>query len=294
MSVDVIIRTLAEASRRTALLRAVESLTQAQGCAVRPIVVINGSRSDEDAVSAVERVPGVEMIRIAQAGLQRATVAGRLAVTAPYFAFLDDDDEYLPNGVDAMLEAIEAQPEGDAVVTNGFKVDCEGHRRAVIRNIEAVGRAPLAALRVSNWLHSGCGTIFRSSSFAAEFFDDFLLQQGGGLFEWTWIAYRACLSKTLYFSPATTYRINETPRSMSKSFEMVLFEDELLRHIEALPLPRPERRFIRRKHGTALHAISDECRRRGKSWQATMFHLRSMLKPGGWRYLTYTRHLLTQ
>ncbi|MBK8175963.1 MAG: glycosyltransferase family 2 protein [Rhodospirillales bacterium] len=286
MTVEVIIRTLAEAGRRTSLINAIDSLMRGQRCRVRPIIVINGDRFDAAVIAAVRQIAGVHVVHIV-GGLQRALIAGRSAVSAPYFAFLDDDDAYLPNGVDAMLAAIEAQPEADAVVTNGYLSSVDGRQQPIISDVDAVGRAPLAALRQANWLYPS-GTIFRSIAFPVDWFGDI-----PPLFEWTWIAYKASLSKKVRFSPQFSYRYNDTPHSLSKSFEMLVYEDDFLRELETLPLPREERRSLRRKHGAALHAISDECRRRGKRRLAAVYHVHSLLKPGGCRYLPYTRHLLT-
>ena len=89
-----------------------------------------------------------------------------------------------------------------------------------------------------------------------------------------------------------TYRINDSPVSLSKSDAYLRSELEILERVLALPLPPRARRAVRRKLGRACHVFAEKSRRAGQQAQAWCYHLGSLSKPGGWRYLPYSRKLM--
>ena len=59
-----------------------------------------------------------------------------------------------------------------------------------------------------------------------------------------------------------------------------------------LELPRDVRAAVGEHLTAGLHSASEWERRDGNYLAAWRWHLRCLARPGGWRYLTYTRHLL--
>ena len=98
----VIIPTLAAAERHSLLLRAIESTRRNQSPPL-VLVVINGSRRSPEVIADLRARSGLRVLQLDQASLPAAIEAGRHAVATPFFSFVDDDDEYLPEAVDLRL-----------------------------------------------------------------------------------------------------------------------------------------------------------------------------------------------
>lgn len=283
---DVIIRTRAEATRRHSLLRAIDSLMYQRGIAVTPIVIVNGDRWDGCLVNQLQSMRALRTYRI-KGNLAEALLHGVASVAAAQFAFLDDDDEYLPDSLMAAVEMFLEAPDVDLVVTNGIVRYSNGAMRPAIDQPGKVRADPLTALSTANWLFN-CGSLYRRTSFSPQWFSAVPT-----LFEWTWIAYKACLNKNIAFSKDFTYIYHDSDETLSKSDAMIEAEDAALACIMHFDLPPNVRTMVRRKHSAALHAISDHFRRSGEIGLALRYHWRSLLGPQGWRYLPYSRHLVT-
>jgi glycosyltransferase involved in cell wall biosynthesis len=281
---DVIIRTMASAARGSTLLRAIDSLTRQQGVLVRPIVVVNGGCRDPQVMAALRRRRDIALIEI-EGGLNDASRAGREAVSTACFAFLDDDDEYLPGSAALRVAALRDDPSADLAVGNGIFQPLAAPAYPIIADVAAARIDPWASLGQTNWLAS-CGGTFRTSAFPVQWFTD--LPQ----FEWTWLAYRSLLERRIVFIDALTYVIHDTPCSASKSEAMDLAQMTLARKLLTLDLPPQERLKVVRRASSFLHSLSESNLRQGRRWAAALYHLRSVTAPGGWRYLPYTRHLI--
>src|SRR4051794_10798550 len=103
-SVSVIIPTTCEAHRCSSLQRAIASVQSQQGVAVKVIVVVNGARVDPSCYQQLQRMPGLKVSYRSEGSAPLAQHAGRLLVDTEYFAFLDDDDEYLAGALEARVQ----------------------------------------------------------------------------------------------------------------------------------------------------------------------------------------------
>lgn len=89
---------------RAALLpRAVESVLAQKGADFELIVVDDGSSDNTPEVMSQWSDPRVRSLRIDHAGVSAARNAGAALGTAPWIAFLDSDDEWLPGKLAAQL-----------------------------------------------------------------------------------------------------------------------------------------------------------------------------------------------
>ena len=278
---DVIIRTYCSAERRDKLLRAVGSLLE-QSAATRPIIVVNGNRSDPALLAELSGNPRITVLST-EGRLPEANRAGRQAVSADYFGFLDDDDYLLPHAIRHRLDAADG---ADLVVSNGF-VELSGQRELHMPDTAKIARDPFTALSSHNWLHN-CAGLFRASAFPASFLEGIPHD-----FEWTWLAYKAVATgKAIRFLEEPDYVYADTPGSMSKSRAFLDAELDLYRMILSFDLSPRRRRTIRAKQARALHAASDRAIAAGDRKAAWRHHLASLLLPGGLRYLAFTRKLV--
>ena len=278
---DVIIRTYCSAERRDKLLRAVASLLE-QSAPTRPIIVVNGNRSEPALMAELSADPRITVLRT-EGRLPEANRAGRQAVSADYFGFLDDDDYLMPHAIRHRLDAADG---ADLVVSNGF-VEVSGQRALHMPDPATIARDPFTALSNHNWLHN-CSALYRSSSFPESFLEGIPHD-----FEWTWLAYKAAATgKTIRFLDEPDYVYADTPNSMSKSRAFLDAELELYKMILAFDLPPRRRRTIRAKQARALHAASDRAIAAGDRKAAWRHHLASLVLPGGLKYLPFTRKLV--
>jgi hypothetical protein len=284
--VDVLIVTLCAVERAAAIRRAVDTTLSQDGVRARLTVVVNGRRFDRELFAWLQREPGVRVLYQETPSIFLARRSAREQVTAPFFAFLDDDDYLLPGALRARVEVLAAELSVDAVVTDGYLSD--GRSDALILGeIDEIRRDPLLGLIQRNWLATA-STLFRTESVPADFFDVTIRSM-----DMTYLAFRLALEKRVMFIATPTYRKSYSPDSISLSDEWVLPALGTLEKMLSFPMPAPVRRRLRRKCTLTAHEISNVHRRRGEMGPAWRFHLRSLMEPWGlWNYALYTRRLL--
>lgn len=275
MSVSVIIPTQC---RRWEIRRAIDSVL-AQDVPVQIIVVANGFLYEAALAEELRRRDDLQFAYIPEGSCSAAHRHGRRLVHTEWFAFLDDDDVYLPGALKLRLAALAGDPGLDLVVTNGYSTS--GQR--VVQDAALVNRDPFGALLRRNWLASG-GALFRSERIGAELFDAEV-----PYYEWTSLAFRMLTSgKRMRFIDVPTYQLYDSPDSLSKEES----EKSLacsLRLIEEMVAAAPPgtMKALRRKRNAAMHALSDYYLRRGELRKAWVYHLRSLRG-----HACYTRKLI--
>jgi glycosyltransferase involved in cell wall biosynthesis len=284
-AIDVIIRTTCAPARARLLARSVSSVLDQIVGDPEVIVVANGPDVDRSTLETVGNRPGIRIVRQREADPLTALLAGRRAVQAPLFAFLDDDDEFLPGALEHRLDLMATHPGADVVVTNGFRCS-HGQDQLVMPSMETATRDPFGALLRRNWLLSCAGT-YRTERILEE---TFVTRQ---YFEWTTIGFLlACRHTTFVFSDVPTYRVNDTPDSLSKSAAFDDAEVTVLADLVARAPTGPTRRLVRAKLAAAHHSAADRALTQGLVARACAHHLRSLRHPSGWRYLPFAYRLL--
>ncbi len=284
--VSVIVCTLAEAQRKASLLRALDSARTASAQPVHIIAVVNGQRRDPEVVEALQAMEDVTLASLLQASLPAARLAGRQAVTTPFYCCLDDDDELLPGSIDVRLALLLGDPAVDIAVGNGY-VRRNGSDTVFYRHLDQVTAAPLHALFKENWLAS-CGAMFRADSVGSGYFDDPLPYA-----EWTWLAFRLARdSKTVAVTDQPTFRIHDTAGSASKTPQYGDALETLHQKMLDSAPPADVARLVHQRISAHLHMKAEQLWRSGQLRQAWAVHLRSLSHPGGLRYLAFSRHLL--
>lgn len=283
--VSVIIPTTCEASRWQSLLRAIGSAQQQDGVQVKVIAVVNGTRFDAQCLEQLRTMPGLNVLYRTEGNAPLAQLAGRLAVDTQFFAFLDDDDEYLPGTLRARVQPLLDDPAIDFTVSNGYRRVNE-EDLIVVRSPTRVRDEPLSALSEKNWLAS-CAGVFRAETITAEYFRD-----PSPYLEWSYLAYRLAVSRRMQFVDFPAYRIHDSAVSLSKSEAYDEAEIDVLHRILALPLPPEVAHGVREKLGRTHHVRSVRqlgCRRLSLAWA---HHVKSLAYPGGASYLLYSRKVL--
>jgi hypothetical protein len=286
MHITTIIPTLCEKNRREQLLRAIASIHAASTHPVRVLVVINGQRFDASLVEHLQGRNDVDVIQVAEGSQTNAQLVGRRAVATEFFSFLDDDDEYLPNGLDVRMSLLVGNTAAVAV-TNGY-VCRDGGDKLLYSRIPKVPRDLFRELFQQNWLAS-CNHLFRTASVASGYFED-----APTAMEWTWLAFRLAMDdKTIAARDVPTFRINDTPGSLSKSTSFLASRVEIYNRMLAQKPPRHIANIIRRKSSSAWHDIATAELQLGVKSKARVAHLRSMTCHwSGVKFLPFSRRLV--
>jgi glycosyltransferase involved in cell wall biosynthesis len=271
--------------RWPSLNRAISSVILQEGVVVDVIVIVNGTRFDHNCYEELKARPELTVVYQEEGSLPLALRLGRSLVTAPAFAFLDDDDEYLPGTLRNRVQPLLVDKTIDYVVSNGYRC-IGGQDRPHLTDLSSIRRDALEALSTQNWLAS-CGGLFRSSSVHIDYFDG-----KTAYFEWTFLAYKLASTLKMAFVEAHTFRIHDSPASLSKSDVYKETEIQVLAKILVLDLPSVVKQSVRAKAGWAYHSLSGHYLQKGRVGLAWRHHLTSLLFPGGWHYVAYTRKLL--
>ena len=284
-SLSVIIATMASAQRQQTLFSAIESVRNQPGLDVELIVVVNGSKVEPDVLVKLQADSGIKLIRQDEGSLPLALRTGRESISKPYFAFLDDDDEFLPNTLAHRATLLRNQPRVDLVVSNGYYVSLTGARNTYLTQFDDAKADPLESLARFNWLAS-CGGIYRAETVTSDYFDG-----KTKYFEWTLLSIKLALDKRIHFDAAPAYLIHQSPVSLSQSDAYLRAEVDFLRNVLTMSLPHALHQSMRVKLGRACHNRSDYLREAGNRMEALKFHLLSLKQPGGWKYIPYTRRI---
>lgn len=283
--VDVIIRTTAEKTRATSIARAIDSILQQEHVDARPIIVANGDRYDPQILENLSSRQDLRFDYFSPGSTGKALSRGRSLVTAPYFAFLDDDDVLLPDSVYARLQAFPS--DADLVVSNGHIVFADGHSRIDIESLTACQSDPLASIMRQCWLDP-CGGLFKTDRMPQELFD-----AGIDYHEWTYLAFRIAHSgRKIVFLDTPLYQRNDTPDSLSKSARYDEAALRVLTLMRAHPLPKHVKALLERKYRAEWHLIAQRQHVRGNYLAAWKAHLKSLRPPYTFKYALFTRKLI--
>ena len=289
VALDVIVRTMADTSRATCLGRALDSIQQQVGVAARPIVVVNGQRADPDVVAMLRARAGIVLHFEAEASPRLARIAGRRLVTAPYFGYLDDDDELVPDVLRMSLEWLESHSDCGLVVTNGHLERHDGTLDPLTKLAALVhGGDVVEALLEDNWLVPGA-FVARGAALTPA-----LLGSEWGHMEWTHLAYVLSVAGICpHFIDVPGVVIHYTPGSMSRQAQHQEASLKLLQLIAGdARLGRRVRRMARDRIGRLHHGLCAMAAREDRFRLAWKHHLLSLRPPRPLRYLLYTRRLV--
>jgi glycosyltransferase involved in cell wall biosynthesis len=289
--ITVIIPTLAQASRASALRTAIDSCLSQREAGVAVLVAINGTQYDNELRLDLERDARITTSYDPVGNLPRAIAEGRSRVRTQFFTFLDDDDYLLPGSLTERVARLAAAEDTDALVSNGYRYAAA--ESALIlgddQSLLETTADPLKALFSANWLAS-CGGVYRSASISTEFFQDTVQYC-----EWTYYAFMLASGYRIAFDPAARYMICDTEQSLSKTPYGRAAELLLWSKVAGLLDRRPDLTpRLWDRVADAHHACSEHFRHTGLTREAWKHHGLSLLvrRGIGLRYAFYTRHLI--
>ena len=281
--VEVIICTAAEPRRASSLRRAIESVLSQRGVEVCLHIIANGRVYDAGLLRELEAEREWVFHYLPEPHAAAARLHGRRCVSAPFFAFLDDDDVLLDMALRKRVQAID--PGYDVVVTNGIGTSGGRH---VPEDLQ-VASDPLAAMLVLNWWASAAG-LYRTSAIGAEFFERL-----PPYFEWTALAWRILTSdRRVRYVDDATFRLFHTEGSLSQVRTVQAAEDAVAVSVLLFDTaPVRLRAQARRTCAGAWHELSECQLRTGQFRAAWASHWKSLTLSRG-AYLPFTRWLLTR
>lgn len=281
--VSVIVPTTAELRRFASLQRCIASIRLSSAKRTAVIAVINGSRAAKEVVDWLSQQENTTLIFEPTPSAPNAVRIGRESTRTTYFSTLDDDDEYLPGSTDLKLEALARKPDADFLIANGLN-NWNATNERFYSHLSRVPEDPLGTLFEANWLAS-CNALFRSDRITPDYFHN-----SHPYAEWTWLAFRLAMKgKKIIVLDEPCFRYNYTPASLSQSVAYREAFLALLDRMLSCSPPQHIRRLIERRLSATLHSESTLLLQEGRHFDAIAAHLRSMLLPGGLRYLTYSR-----
>ncbi|TAM61124.1 MAG: glycosyltransferase family 2 protein [Rhodanobacter sp.] len=287
LSVDVIVRTQADAPRSKLLFRALDSIQDQNGVTARAIVVVNGQRFDGATLKTLENRQGIFLHHEPQASARLARAVGRWLVTAPFFSYLDDDDVLIAGSLLEPLKWLEGHRDYDVLINNGYFIKNDGVL-SESTHIASHIKQPVLSLLDECWLSPGA-CIFRTASVPATMLNSDWSHQ-----EWTHLAFELCAqNKRLHFMDVATVHYYDTPGSMSKQIQQHEAALDLLRLVRHdVRVDANVRRKADRKYLRTLHNLAATYREDGRYMRAWRCHLGSLRPPYTAKYLLFTRKLL--
>lgn len=281
--VTVIIPTLGR--RRAELERAIDSVRGQIDVDALALVVVNGERYDPALIAGLGEQDGVRCHRIAAPGVSRARLEGRRLVETPYFAFLDDDDELLPEALRLRIGALETEG-ADVAVTNGYR-EFENGRQMIFETFDRHADDPALALFDENWLASA-GGLYRTESV-----EEAILDGLPNFLEMTVLALRLCRRHRIVRVNQPTFVIHagaDSQASQSLAYWQAL--PGVLKSMQSITPRKDVLARLRRHRAAALHQASVNALAHRNMLSAWRYHLHSLLTGDGLRYLPYTRHIV--
>ena len=286
--VSVIIRTQANKARCELLARAVRSVLSQEGVAATLIVVVNGEAPEPAVIDWLHGDARIDVVMLAKTDKAQATAVGRARVQSPFFTYLDDDDELLPQSLRLRARFLCAHPRVDCFVTNGEYVST-AERRRVFRDINVYARDPLGAIvGGANWLAS-CGGTFRTATVSQRFFDDTTRHC-----EFRVIAFRVASELTLAFSDEQTFRLWDLPDSQHRLPTHVDLEYQIYEVMARWNKDPALTGKLKRARIASFHKACALHRLAGDFPRAWANHWKSLASPYGLKYLPYTALLLAR
>lgn len=285
--ITVIIPTVGDERRAETIWRAIKSAGAASGASTCVLVVVNGTRFSPRLLAQLQATPEIDCLTVDQGSLPLALLRGREAAQSEFFAFLDDDDEFLVGGLGRRLEALRNKPSAAFLISQGwFHADGRDVPQTNLDS-KSICEDPMGSLLRENWVATSASGLYRSSVIGAPDFEAM-----PSYLEWTYLGFRLASRHPFIYMDEPTYRRYDVVGSVSKSRAFQRGMIPAMRAILALDLPAVTKRGLRAKLARAAHDLSVLALEGGELADAWRRHWQSLALPGGLRFLPYTRHLI--
>jgi hypothetical protein len=249
------------------------------------VVVANGARVSSSVLNWLATRADTRVIRLRSGSHPLARRVGAEIGESEFLAFLDDDDELMPNTLARKIAQFRQHPEIDVLVTDGLRVNGSTVTK-IFPPPEARSTDLVETLMRTGW--GACALTIRARNIDLSAFDAEFRHM-----EWTLTTLQLARHYQFGFLDEPTYRYYEdTPDSLSKSAEHVLAAPEVWRRLSKTYAGTRYDAVVRRRYGAVCHDGSWECARRGRMRDAWRLHAESLRSPGGVAFVPFSAKLL--
>lgn len=282
----VVIASVCDDARGELLKRACESVrAMAGGHEYSIVVVANGARVSSSVLDWLATRPDISVIRLRSASHPLARRVGAEMADSEFLAFLDDDDELMPNTLAPKIAQFRQHPEIDVLVTDGLRVNGSTVTK-MFPPPEARCADFVETMMRAGW--GACALTLRTQNIDLSAFDAELRHM-----EWTLTALELARRHPIGFLDEPTYRhYDDTPDSLSKSAEHNFATPEVWHRLSRSYAGTRYHAAVRRRYGIECHHASWEYARQGRMRDAWRLHAESLRSPGGTAFLLFSAKLL--
>jgi glycosyltransferase involved in cell wall biosynthesis len=282
----VVIASLCDDARGELLKRACESVRVMAGEYDYSIIVVaNGDRVSVKVLSWLASRSDVRVIRLRTGSHPLARRVGAEMADGEFLAFLDDDDEFIPDTLIKKVSHFRQHPEVDVLVTDGLRVNGAKQTR-IFPPPEARSADLVETMMRTGW--GACALTLRTRSVDLSAFDPEFRH-----LEWTLITLDLASRYKFGFLEEATYRYYEdTPNSLSKRAEHNFAAPEVWRRLSRSYAGTKYEEMVRRRYGRECHNAAWKFARQGKMHEAWRLHIESLKTPGGFAMLAISAKLV--
>ena len=282
----VVIASRCDDARSKLLMRACESVrAMAAEYDYSIIVVANGPHVSSSVLDWLATKADIRVIRLRSGSYPLARRVGAEMADSEFLAFLDDDDELMPNTLAPKIAHFREHPEIDVLVTDGLRVSGSIETR-IFPPPEARGADIVEAMMGAGW---GAGALtlrmqnITLSAFDAEFRH----------LEWTLTALELASRYQVGYLDEPAYRYYEgMPNSLWKSAEHSFAAPEVWRRLLKSYAGTRYAAMVRQRCARVCHSASDDYAREGRIREAWRLHFMSLRSLGGMVYLPFSARLV--
>ncbi len=284
--ITVVIASVCSDARSELLRRACESVRRMAGDLAYVIVVVaNGPRVSPDVLEWLAARPDVRLIRLHSASHPLARRVGAEVADSEFIAFLDDDDEFLPDTLAPKIMQFREHSELDVLVTDGWRV-VESDVSRIFPPLEERGDDFVETMMRVGW--SACSLTLRTRTVDLAVLDPLLRHM-----EWTLTALELARRYRVGYLDEPTFRYYETtPDSLSKAPAHSLAAPEVWRRLSCSYAGTHLEHAVRRRYGAVCHDVAWLCTCNGNLREAWRLHIESVRAPGGLAYVPFSAKLL--
>ena len=282
----VVIASRCNDARSKLLMRACESVRAMAGEYDYSIIVVaNGPQVSSSVLDWLATRPDVRVIRLRSGSYPLARRVGAEMADSEFLAFLDDDDELMPNTLAPKIAHFREHPEIDVLVTDGLRVNGSVETK-IFPPPEARGADLVETMMRAGW---GAGALtLRTQNIDLSAFDAEFRH-----LEWTLTALELASHHQVGFLDEPTYRYyEEMPNSLWKSAEHSFAAPEVWRRLSKSYAGTHHEASVRHRCGRVCHSASSDYAHQGRIREAWRLHFESLRSPGGMVFLSYSARLL--
>lgn len=249
------------------------------------IIVANGARVSSSVLDWIATRPDIRLIRLRSGSHPLARRVGAEMADSEFLAFLDDDDELMPNTLAPKIALFRQDPEIDVLVTDGLRVN-----GSTVTKIFPPPEERCADF-VETMINTGwgaCALTLRTQNVDLSAFDAEFRHM-----EWTLTTLELAKRHRFGFLDQPTYRYYQTtPNSLSKSAAHNFAGPDVWRRLAKSYAGTRYEAIVRRRYGIMCHNAAWEYACQGRTKDAWRLHAESLWSPGGMAFVPFSARLL--